>query len=321
MSNDELMHHGIIGMKWGVRRFQNKDGSLTYAGKKRALSMQEQYTEFSKNKKYRDKDGNLTYAGRKKALKMKEEYSQLTGGKQLRKLQKASKSGHGSTNKKISEMSNAEISARIERLKLESQLKGRLKDVSEEEKTTGQKFVGGLKDSAASILKDKGTQIVADLIDKKMREMLGLSNNNSLKKQAEDAENRFKIASNNRKLSKLNAEISGEKKAAAQKAVDDYIKKNAGNAATSGAYRKSGEGIFDSKISTGKPSRNRLQLEDHSKQSTSWHGTVEGTGTSRYNPPSGPIIDATNIRELNPRQIEIGQNYVAGLLEDKKRKW
>jgi len=33
--SDEIQHHGIKGQKWGVRRFQNKDGSLTAAGKKR----------------------------------------------------------------------------------------------------------------------------------------------------------------------------------------------------------------------------------------------------------------------------------------------
>lgn len=32
----ELYHHGIKGMKWGRRRYQNKDGSLTPAGKKKA---------------------------------------------------------------------------------------------------------------------------------------------------------------------------------------------------------------------------------------------------------------------------------------------
>lgn len=30
-----LQHYGVKGMKWGVRRFQNKDGSLTYEGKYR----------------------------------------------------------------------------------------------------------------------------------------------------------------------------------------------------------------------------------------------------------------------------------------------
>lgn len=33
-AENELTHHGIKGQKWGIRRFQNKDGSLTNKGKK-----------------------------------------------------------------------------------------------------------------------------------------------------------------------------------------------------------------------------------------------------------------------------------------------
>ena len=36
MYETELYHHGIKGQRWGIRRFQNKDGSLTRLGQKRA---------------------------------------------------------------------------------------------------------------------------------------------------------------------------------------------------------------------------------------------------------------------------------------------
>jgi hypothetical protein len=44
MDDNSLAHHGILGQKWGVRRFQNRDGSLTVAGKKRLKG----YNEYTK---------------------------------------------------------------------------------------------------------------------------------------------------------------------------------------------------------------------------------------------------------------------------------
>lgn len=78
--DQELAHHGILGMKWGVRRFQNKDGSLTEAGKKRysgSVLSDDEIDLYKKNvetiykkevpeKYYRDKKNILQVAKRNK---------------------------------------------------------------------------------------------------------------------------------------------------------------------------------------------------------------------------------------------------------------
>ena len=53
-NQNELQHHGILGMKWGVRRYQNKDGSLTSAGKKRQMSQDAEEASKIKKKKVKE---------------------------------------------------------------------------------------------------------------------------------------------------------------------------------------------------------------------------------------------------------------------------
>ena len=55
---DELYHYGILGMKWGVRRYQNKDGSYTKLGMERYRKAESAYNSAKKNYNDAKNDGN-----------------------------------------------------------------------------------------------------------------------------------------------------------------------------------------------------------------------------------------------------------------------
>lgn len=81
---NELYHYGVKGMKWGIRRYQNKDGTLTAAGKRRAAKQEN---------KQRRKD-------RKQALKNRRNLSDDELNKRVNRLQQE---------KKFKELSEADL--------------------------------------------------------------------------------------------------------------------------------------------------------------------------------------------------------------------
>lgn len=75
-----LSHHGILGMKWGVRRYQNKDGTLTAAGRKRYYGDDNNYRNG-----WKWNGGNLTKAGEKAFKNRKGEWKNTPAAQEAKR--------------------------------------------------------------------------------------------------------------------------------------------------------------------------------------------------------------------------------------------
>jgi hypothetical protein len=113
---DELVHHGIKGQKWGRRQYQNKDGSLTPAGRERYGSKEnfekqyptEQKAAMNAVKKASDEGVKTAKAGR-----------ELEAERTRKKQRKADKALEEATREKARQMSDQELREAVNRLNME----------------------------------------------------------------------------------------------------------------------------------------------------------------------------------------------------------
>lgn len=85
-SSNYLEHHGIKGMKWGVRRFQNKDGSLTSVGKSRLKTVRKdrkesEYDHAQKVNQTTERIYNAAYYNLKRNPEFKRTLKEYSNGK------------------------------------------------------------------------------------------------------------------------------------------------------------------------------------------------------------------------------------------------
>ena len=148
----ELKHHGVKGMKWGVRRYQNADGSLTEAGKKRSVE------KFAK-KYYLNTKISGNSAGAKLGVSKSKEIESMYNSKQLKssrdKLWKVEKVEDDYwKNQKLVDKYQQKVAAKVAKeygLKYEDVLEGY--KYEDQDQGDGSSFDLYLKDKGSSIRK------------------------------------------------------------------------------------------------------------------------------------------------------------------------
>ena len=149
----ELLHYGVKGMKWGVRRYQNSDGSLTPAGKKR-------YDRDVRENNAKKKDNRINIDGPDAKRWVREDMERTkktidTSSSLLREAKSIERETRPAPVKKkmdLSKMTDQQLRERINRANLEKQYNDLFGEPAKVQVSKGRQFAQNALEVGGSVL-------------------------------------------------------------------------------------------------------------------------------------------------------------------------
>lgn len=167
--NDELMHYGVRGMRWGIRRYQNRDGTLTEYGKKRYNKELEKLK--AEEKTLKNKERTKAKMDKLEELrKSNEERKKNLGEDESKKVKEKKPEPPKMEKKSVKDMTDAEILERKARLQLEKDYKDLLKQTRGESTAKGKSFVEEVLTNSGKAMTE---QVIKHFAAKGLNKLIG----------------------------------------------------------------------------------------------------------------------------------------------------